>query len=75
MEAEGLKYVGAGLAAIGAIGAGIGVGNIFMAYLSGVARNPSVEQKLFKGAFIGAGMAEALGLGAIAVAMILLFSK
>jgi F-type H+-transporting ATPase subunit c len=75
MDAEGLRYIGAGLAAIGTIGAGIGVGNIFVALLNGIARNPSVEAKLSKGAFIGAGFAEALGLFAIAVSMILLFYR
>jgi len=29
MELEGLKYLGAGLAVIGVIGAGIGIGNVF----------------------------------------------
>ena len=29
---EGLKYLGAGLAVIGVIGAGIGIGNVFAAF-------------------------------------------
>lgn len=70
---EGLKYIGAGISAIGMIGAAVGIGNIFAALLNGVARNPSVEGKLMKNAFIGAGLAEALGLFAFLIALLLLF--
>ena len=37
----GLKYVGAGLATLGMIGAAIGVGNIFGSFLDAAMRNPS----------------------------------
>ncbi len=73
MELEVLKYVGAGLACFGMIGAAIGVGNIFAALVNGVARNPSVEPKLFKNAIIGAAMAEALGIFSFLAVIILLF--
>ena len=36
MDASAAKFIGAGLAAIGMIGAGIGVGNIFGNFLAGV---------------------------------------
>ena len=35
---EGLKYLGAGLAVIGVIGAGIGIGNVFAAFITAVGR-------------------------------------
>ena len=70
---EGLKYVGVGLTSIAMLGAAIGVGNIFAALLNGVSRNPSVEPKLVKSAFIGAGLSEAMGLFAFVIAIILLF--
>ena len=73
MDAEGLKYIGAGLPALGMLGAAIGVGNIFAALLNGVSRNPSVEGKLMKSAFIGAGLAEALGLFSFLISLLLLF--
>jgi F0F1-type ATP synthase membrane subunit c/vacuolar-type H+-ATPase subunit K len=73
MEMEVLKYVGAGLAATGLIGAGIGVGLVFSAYLQGVARNPSVESKLKGFTFVGAAFAEVLGLFAFLIAMLILF--
>lgn len=73
MELESLKYIGAGLASVGMLGAAIGIGNIFAALLNGIARNPSAEDKLMKGAFIGAGLAEAMGLFAFLIALLLLF--
>src|SRR5437016_3770012 len=41
MNPEAAKLIGAGLATLGMIGAGIGVGNIFGSFLSGALRNPS----------------------------------
>jgi hypothetical protein len=41
MEAEAGKFIGAGLATLGMIGAGLGVGNIFGNFLEGALRNPS----------------------------------
>lgn len=73
METESLKYIGAGLATIGMVGSAIGVGNIFVALINGIARNPSVEPQLFRSALIGAGLAEALGLFAFLVCMLLIF--
>ena len=44
---EGLNYVGAGLACLAMLGAAIGVGNIFAAYLDGAMRNPSAAPQQF----------------------------
>jgi len=74
MDSEGFKYIAIGLMAFGMFGAAIGVGNIFASTVAAIARNPSAETKLSKYAFIGAGMAEAMGLFALVVAFILLFS-
>ena len=73
MDLEALKYIGVGLAAIAMLGSAIGIGNIFSSLLNGIARNPSVEDKLMKGAFIGAGLAEAMGLFAFLIALLLIF--
>ena len=67
--------IGAGLAMTGMIGAGIGVGNIFGNFLSGALRNPSAADGQFGRAFIGAALAEGLGIFAFLVAIILLFVK
>ena len=66
-------YIGAGLAAIGMGAAAIGVGNIFGSFLSGALRNPSAADGQFGRAFIGAALAEGLGIFAFLVAIILLF--
>ena len=44
MEAEAAKFIGAGLACLGMLGAAIGVGNIFGSFLQGAMRNPAPEK-------------------------------
>ena len=73
MDYAALKYIGAGLASFGMLGAAIGVGNIFAAMLNGLARNPSAEPKLAKYIYIGAGLSEAMGLFALVIALLLIF--
>jgi F-type H+-transporting ATPase subunit c len=73
MDAVSLKYIAVGLMAFGLLGAAIGVGNIFAATVEAVARNPSAEDKIFKYAIIGAGLAEAMGLFAFVLCFILIF--
>jgi F-type H+-transporting ATPase subunit c len=73
LDNQAFRFLGAGLAAIGMIGGALGVGNIFTALLNGVARNPSVEPKLFKNALIGAALAEALGIFAFVISMLLIY--
>lgn len=73
MDPVAFKYLGAGIATLGMLGAAIGVGNIFQSLLTGIARNPTVEPQLMKSAFIGAGLSEALGLFAFLIALLLLF--
>ncbi|MDG1826854.1 MAG: F0F1 ATP synthase subunit C [Henriciella sp.] len=72
--ALGMKYIGAGLACFGMIGAAIGVGNIFGSFLDGALRNPSAASQQTGNLFVGAALAEALGLFAFVVAMLLLFA-
>ena len=62
MDAAAAKYIGAGLATLGMIGAGIGVGNIFGSFLSGALRNPSAAASQIGNLFVGAALAEALGI-------------
>jgi F-type H+-transporting ATPase subunit c len=75
MDLISLKYIAIGFMALGMFGAAIGVGNIFSSVVTGIARNPSAESKLSKYAFIGAGMAEAMGLFALVIALILIYAN
>ncbi len=74
MELVYLKYIAVGLMAIGMFGAAIGIGNIFSSLLNAISRNPSAAEQLQRMAFIGAGLAEAMGLFAFVIAILLIFS-
>ena len=41
MDIESAKLLGAGIAVLGVIGSGIGIGSIFAAFISAVGRNPA----------------------------------
>ena len=71
--ALGLKYVGAGLATLGMIGAALGVGNIFASFLDAAMRNPSAAPQQTGNLFIGMALAEALGILAFLVSVLILF--
>lgn len=72
MEFEVIKYVGVGLLGLGLLGAAIGVGSIFSAYVNGIARNPAAADKMRTPAFIGAAFAEAMGLLAFVLAIMIM---
>lgn len=74
MDAMSLKFIGVGLMAFGMLGAALGVGNIFSALLNSIARNPSASEQMQRMAFIGAGLAEAMGLFSFVIAMLLIFT-
>ncbi len=71
MDAEAAKYIGAGLATLGMIGAGIGVGTIFGNFLSGALRNPSAAAAQIGNLFVGAALAEALGILAFVLGILI----
>lgn len=73
MDPVSMKFIGVGLMAFAMLGAALGVGQIFSSLLDSVARNPSASNDLQKYAFIGAGLAEAMGLFAFVIAMLLIF--
>lgn len=68
------KYIGAGLATIGVVGAGAGIGIVFSGLLLSVSRNPSKEAKLMQFALLGFALTEAMGLLAIMMAFLILYS-
>ena len=74
MDAQAAKFIGAGLASIALVGAGIGIGHIFGSYLSGALRNPSAAQGQFTNLLLGFALAEATGLFGLGMAFLILFS-
>jgi F-type H+-transporting ATPase subunit c len=58
---QAAKYIGAGLAAIGLIGAGVGIGSIFAALIEATSRNPAMRAACFTQAVLGFALAEATG--------------
>ena len=74
MEAEAAKLIGAGIAMSGMIGAGIGVGNIFGQFLAGALRNPSAAASQVGNLFVGAALAEALGILAFVMGILIWIS-
>ena len=75
MDAAAAKYIGAGLATLGMIGAGIGVGNIFGNFLSGALRNPSAAASQIGNLFVGAALAEALGILSFVLGFLIFSAK
>ena len=74
MEAEAAKLIGAGIAMSGMIGAGIGVGNIFGNFVAGALRNPSAAAAQVGNLFVGAALAEALGILAFVMGILIWIS-
>jgi F-type H+-transporting ATPase subunit c len=74
MILQAAKLVGAGSATIGLAGAGVGIGTVFGAFIVGMSRNPSLEQKLFRYCIMGFAMTEAIALFALMMAFLILFS-
>ncbi|KAL2021722.1 hypothetical protein VTK56DRAFT_6665 [Thermocarpiscus australiensis] len=68
------KVNGAGAAAIGLAGSGVGIGTVFGSLINGVARNPAMRGQLFAYAVLGFALAEATGLFALMVAFLLLYA-
>ena len=68
------KLIGAGAATSGLTGAGIGVGIVFGAFVIGVSRNPSLEQKMFRYTILGFALTEAIGLFVLMMAFLIMFS-
>ena len=67
------RLIGAGIAAIGMGGAGVGVGLIFGNYLSAALRNPAAAQGQFGNLIFGFAVTEALGIFSLLIALLLLF--
>ena len=66
--------IGAGLAVIGVIGPGIGIGCIFASFITAVGRNPAARGEVFTMTMLGFALVEAIALFALVVALIIIFT-
>ena len=68
-------YIGAGLAAIGVLWGGIGIGIATKGLLEAISRNPEKEKSYMIWGILGMALAEATSIYALVIALILLFVK
>lgn len=74
MEPVAYNLLGAGIAMIGTLGAGIGLGLLFSAWMSGIARNPQAADKISGIGFIGFAATELVLLLSFVVAILLIYA-
>ena len=74
-EADALKLLAAGLAAgLGMLGPGIGIGILGAGALTAIGRNPEAAGAIQTNMILAIAFAEALGIYALVVAVILVFA-
>lgn len=69
----GLQMLGAGIASIGILGAGIGQGMVGQGACMAIGRNPEMASKITSTMIIGAGIAESGAIYALVIAILLIF--
>jgi F-type H+-transporting ATPase subunit c len=69
----GLRYLGAGLAMIGTLGAGLGIGILGSGAMQGIARNPDAAGAIQINMILAIAFAEAVAIYALVVALVILF--
>ena len=71
---EGMKMLAAGLAiGLGVVGPGIGIGLLGASAMGAIGRNPEASPQIQTNMILAIAFAEALGIYALVVAIILLF--
>ena len=70
---NGLKYIGAALAMLGTIGAGLGIGIAGHGAVTGIARNPDASGDIQVNMILAAALAEAVAIYALLVALVIIF--
>ncbi len=73
MDVEAAKLVGAGIATIGLAGVGVGIGQVFAAFITAVARNPAAQPIVFPFTMLGFALVEAVALYALLIAFLVLY--
>jgi F-type H+-transporting ATPase subunit c len=70
---EAAKFIGAGLAMIGALGGGVGIGLSVQGALEGMARNPDTYGTLLTNMILGIAFSEAIAIYCLVIAFMMLF--
>lgn len=70
---EAAKFIGAGLAMIGALGGGIGIGLCVLGALLGMSRNPDQYGTLLTNMILGIAFSEAIAIYSLVIAFLMLF--
>jgi F-type H+-transporting ATPase subunit c len=74
MDPASAKLIGAGLATMGMIGAGAGLGILFGNYLQAAIRNPAAAGQERIWLFLGMALTESMGIFALVVALLLRYA-
>jgi F0F1-type ATP synthase membrane subunit c/vacuolar-type H+-ATPase subunit K len=67
------KMIGGGLAAIGILGGGVGIGLVFLGSQQAIARNPELQGPLTTNMYIGMGMCELTSILALVMGFMIMF--
>jgi ATP synthase F0 subunit c len=73
MDPAAARLIGAGLAMIGTIGAGLGIGIVASGAVQGIARNPDAGGTILTNMILGIAFAEAVAIYCLVVALLILF--
>ncbi|MDR1906290.1 MAG: ATP synthase F0 subunit C [Clostridiales bacterium] len=71
---DGLKAIGAGLAILGALGAGLGIGVATGKAVEAISRQPDADGKIRSTLLLGVIFSETIALYAILIAILILFT-
>ncbi len=69
-----MRFIGAGIAMLGAIGAGAGVGIAASGGVQAIGRNPDATSLIQTNMILGMAFSEAVAIYALAVALIIIFA-
>jgi F-type H+-transporting ATPase subunit c len=72
---NGMYAIGAGIAVLTCLGAGIGIGVLFGHAVDGIARQPEASGKIMSTAILGAALAESTAIYGLVVSLIIMFVK
>ena len=70
-----LTAIGAGMAVLTGLGAGLGIGLVTSKATEAIARQPEAEGKISKALLLGCALAEATAIYGFVIALLLLFVK